>query len=154
MTIIKFGVLLIVVLVGIVFFTLHRNGANLFEEPGVVKRLGVFLTIHSASTSDNPHFEELRTPVFDVGTDSLFQLILKTGSGLGWGIISHDSDNYNVNFVVRSPVLLFEDDVFVQLKSIDVKQTSVNIQSSSRTGRADFAANSGHIQALIAALKK
>lgn len=154
MSILKFIVVIVVLVAGIIFFTLHRNGANLFEAPGVTKRLGVFFTVHSASTSDNPHFEELRTPVFDMAAEKLYQRVLNTGGELGWGIVAHDRDNLNANFVVRSPVLLFEDDVYVQVKAIDEKRSSLYMQSSSRSGRADFAANSGHIQKLIARLKQ
>jgi len=154
MWLLKLILFVIVLVIGITFFTLYRNGANLFEEPGVTKRLGVFLKTHSASTSDNHDFSELRTPVFDVDDKKLYQRVLNAGSELGWGVIAHDSDALNANFVVRSPVFLFEDDVYVQVKPIDEKQSSLYVQSSSRTGRADFAANSGHIQLLIDRLKQ
>jgi uncharacterized protein (DUF1499 family) len=154
MWLLKLIVFVIVLAIGITIFTLYRNGANLFEEPGMTKRLGIFLTTHSAATSDNPDFEELRTPVFDMDAEKLYQRVLNTGSELGWSVIAHDSDALNVNLVVRSPVFLFEDDVYVQVKPINEKQSSLYVQSSSRTGRADFAANSGHIQLLIEKLKQ
>ena len=154
MSILKFIVVLIVLVAGIIFFTLYRNGAHLLDEPGIAKRLEVFLTVHSASTSDNHPFKELRTPVFDMDAEKLYQNLLTAGSELGWGVIAHDSDQHNANFVVRSPVFLFEDDVYVQIKPVGEGQSSLYMQSSSRTGRADFAANSGHIQELIDKLRQ
>lgn len=154
MTLFKLTAYVLVLIVAIVFFTLVRNGANLLDEPGISKRLGVFLTLHTASTSDEPYFEELRTPVFDMNAEKLYLQTLNAVSELGWGIIAHDSDKHNMNFIVRSPMFLFEDDVFVQVNAIDDKRSSLYIQSSSRSKGADFAANSGHIQKLIEQLKQ
>lgn len=146
---------LIVLALCIVLFTLIRNDANLLDPPGTLKRLAVFLSVNYASTIDDHPFEELRTPVFDMDTDSLYQHALNGANELGWGIIAHDSDKHNANFVVRSPILLFEDDVYVQVRYINDQKSSLYIQSNSRSSstHADFAANSGHIQELIAKLK-
>ncbi len=152
-TFLKIIVIIIVLVTLMVFYTLHRNQAHISQPPGTAKRLAVFFTVNSASTSDNSHFEELRTPVFVMDAEKLYQQVLNTGGELGWGIIANDKNIRNINFVVRSPVFLFEDDVYVEVKVIDAKRSSLYIQSSSRTGKADFAANSGHIQTLIRQLK-
>ena len=151
MAVLKIIVVIMVLIVSIVFFTLLRNGANLSEPPGMVKRLAVFLTVNAASTLDDHPFKELRTPVFDMDVETLYHLVIESANGLGWGIIAHDSDTHNANFVVRSPLLLFEDDVYVQVRLINTNQSSLYIQSNSRSAlsRADLAANSGHIQNLI-----
>jgi hypothetical protein len=151
----RFLTWLLVLSLFIILFTLVRNGANLLEPPGTVKRLAIFLTVNHASTMDDHPFEELRTPIFDMDADSLYQHVLNGANELGWGIIAHDSDKHNANFVVRSPILLFEDDVYVQVRYINDQQSSLYIQSNSRSAssHADFAANSGHIQELIAKLK-
>ncbi len=154
MTLFKFIIIILVLVVGLTFFILNRNGANLFEAPGVAKRLGVFLSANSATTSNDHSFEELRTPVFDMNAKKLYNLTTETVSGLGWGVVSHDSDKLNVNFVVSSPVFLFEDDVFVQVNDMGAQRSSLDIKSKSRSGRADFAANSGHIQKLISSIKE
>ncbi len=153
MSILKVIVVFIVLIAGIVFFTLYRNGANLSQPPGASNRLAIFLTVHTASTSDDSHFEELRTPVFDMDREKLYTRVLDTVNTLGWGIIAHDKGDYNANFIVRSPVFLFEDDVYIQARAINENQSSLYIHSSSRSGSGDFAANSGHIQSLIEVLK-
>ena len=149
---------IIVIVIGLVtvmvFYTLHRNGANISQPPGTMKRLAVFFATNSAATSDTPHFGELRTPMFAMDAEQLYQHTLNTGSELGWGIIANDRDKHSVNFVVRSPVFLFEDDVYVEVKTIAENQSSLFIKSSSRTGKADLAANSGHIQTFVKRLKQ
>ena len=154
MAIVKFVTVVLILIVGIVFFTLQRNEANLFQPPGFSKRLTTFLTTNTAETSDTPPFEELRTPVFTVDAKKLYQRVLYVAAEVGWGILAHDSDKLNANFVVSSPVFLFEDDVYVQVKAVDDQHASLYIQSSSRSGRADLAANSGHIQELIKGIKE
>jgi len=154
MTVVKIIVLAIVLLVGLVFFTLQRNDANLFQAPGFYKRLSVYLTKNTAETADNHPFKELRTPVFSVSAEKLYRRVLYVAAESGWSILASDSDNLNANFVVRSPVFLFEDDVFVQVQFINMNESSLYVQSSSRSGKADFAANAGHIQALINGIKE
>ena len=154
MSIIKITIVIVVLVVGLVFLTLQKNNAHLFQEPGINKRLSIYLTKNTAATEDNHPFEELRTPVFSVGAEKLYQRVLYVAAELGWSILANDMDNQNANFVVRTPVFLFEDDVFVQVNSINLNESSLYIQSSSRTGRADLAANSGHIQKLIKGIKE
>jgi len=155
MSVIKFIVVVTVMTACIVLFTLIRNDANLLDPPGIVKRMAVFFTVNSATTLDDHPFAELRTPVFDMDAETLYHRVLDSANQLGWGIIAHDSDTYNANFVVRSPILLFEDDVYVQVRPVNDKQSSLYMQSSSRAAwsHADFAANSGHIQELIKKLR-
>ncbi len=141
-------------LVGLGFFTLQRNDANLFQAPGFYKRLSVYLTTNMAETADNHPFSELRTPVFSVSAEKLYRRVLYVAAESGWSSLATDSDNLNANFVVRTPVFLFEDDVFVQVQFINMNESSLYVRSSSRTGKADFAANAGHIQALIKAIKE
>lgn len=149
MTVIKIVVFIISLLLAATFFTLVRNGANLFEPPGFSERLLTFLTTHTAMTKDDHAFAELRTPVYNVDANALYQRVIYAATALGWQVISHDSDNQNVNFLVRSPIFLFEDNVYVQVKSIGPVSSSLYVQSTSRKAGGDFAANSGHIQRLL-----
>jgi uncharacterized protein (DUF1499 family) len=154
MAIIKFILLVIIVIAVGITFTLYKNNANLFQAPGLSERLSIFLTTNSASTSDDHPLIELRTPVFNLDADTLYKHLIVVVSRLGWDVVRHDSENLNVNIVVYSRFFLFEDDVSVQVVSLDMNRSSLNIQSASRVGRGDFAANSGHIQALVQKLKE
>jgi uncharacterized protein (DUF1499 family) len=136
------------------FFTLYQNDANLLQEPGIIKRLAVFLSTNTAVTADDHPFEELRTPVFNANAERLYNRVIFAASELGWDIVASDSDNQNANMVAHTRLFLFEDDIFVQVKFVDVDQSSLYIRSSSRKGSADLASNSGNIQALINKIKK
>ncbi len=149
MTLIKVAVSIIVLVVGIVFFTLYKNDANLFQAPGFSKRVMTFLTTKTAVTKEDHSFEELRIPVYDVDAEALYKRVTLAASQLGWEVLATDIDNQNANFVAYSPVFLFADDIYVQVKFMDMNKSSLYVQSSSRKGNADFAANSSHIQALI-----
>jgi uncharacterized protein (DUF1499 family) len=153
MRIIKFIILVFIFIVGSVFFTLYQNNANLFDEPGIVKRLAVFLTTNTAATADDHPFKELRTPVFNANTERLYKRVIYAASELGWDIIASDSDNQNANMVAYTRLFLFKDDIYVQVKFVDMDHSSLYIQSSSRKGSADFASNSGNIQTLIDKIK-
>lgn len=154
MTAVKLITFVIILIVGLIFFTLQRNDANLFEKPGFYKRLSVYLTTNIAETADNHPFEELRTQVFSVSAEKLYQRVLYVAAELGWSILASDSENLNANFSARTPVFLFEDDIFVQVKFIGMDESALYVRSSSRTGKADFAANAGHIQALLKGIKE
>ncbi len=158
MTAIKMIVLVLVIMiilaVGLVFFTLQRNGARLFEKPGFAKRLSTYLTTNIAETADNSAFPELRTPVFNVSAETLYQRVLFVAAKSGWAILASDSDNLSTKFVVRTPIFLFKDDVLVQVRVVNTNESSLYVRSSSRTGKADFAANARHIQTLLKALAK
>ena len=142
-----------VLAVAILFFSLYKNNANLFEPPGVVERLQLFLTTNTAKTSPDHKLKELRTPQFDLNSEDLYKRVLRAASDLGWEVLTFDSENQNANFVVYSDVFLFEDDIYVQVQYLDQNSSSLHVESHSRIGSADFAANSGHIQELIKALK-
>ncbi|MBN4063305.1 DUF1499 domain-containing protein [Cardiobacterium sp. AH-315-I02] len=147
-------VFVIILLVTIIFGTLFKNGANLFDDPGISERLRIFLTTNTAITADNHKLKELRTPEFDVTVEVLYQRVLAAAVELGWVIFAHDTEKKHTNFVVYSPVFLFKDKIYVQVKNIDESRSSLYIHSASHTGRADFASNSGNIQALVKKLRK
>lgn len=149
----KIIVVTLVLAIAVTYFSLHKNGANLFEPPGVVDRLQMFLTTNTAKTSVDHPLKELRTPHFELNSEDLYKRVLRAASDLGWEVLSFDSENQNANFVVYSDVFLFEDDVYVQVQYLDQNSSSLHVESHSRVGSADFAANSGHIQALIKSVK-
>ena len=154
MTLTKIISVIMALIVSIVFFTLLWNQANLFEEPGFYERVTTFMTTNIAETADNHSFPELRTPVFNVDAEKLYQRVLYVAAEAGWNVLAHDSENLSANFVERTPVFLFEDDIFVQVKFVSPDESSLYVRSTSRTGNADLAANSGHIQTLIRKIKE
>jgi len=147
-------VMVFVALSAILMFTLISNQARLMKPPGMVERLSVFLTQNTASTSDNHPFPELRTPFYEIEIERLFRRVKVAGNKLGWNIKHIDDENLKLAFEVVTPVFRFKDEVIVQVIYLNPDKSSLYIQSSSGTGRADFAANSGHIQTLLKTLGK
>lgn len=147
-----------VLVIVIISVTLVRNQARLFQPPGPVERLVVYLTQHEAFTSDNHPFLELRTPVFPVDTGTLFEAVLSAAGDLGWQIEKSDNENLSATMVVTTPLLHFRDDLTVQVKSTrsrsEAQAGALLVRSVSRVGRADFAANAGHIQSLVAVINR
>ena len=129
--------------------TLVKNQAHFFEAPGFAERLSIYLSQHTAATSDNHPFPELRTPVFSVEADSLFSVVIEVASDLGWRLRQIDDDSLTAYLVITTPLLGFSDDLVVQVKSSSPEESVLAIQSTSRKGKADFAANAGHIQTLV-----
>jgi len=152
MTLIKIIIVTLVLAVAITYYSLHKNNANLFEAPGVIERLQIFLKTNSAKTSPDHQLKELRTPQFKMNSDELYKRVLRVAADLGWEVLTFDRENQNASFVSYSDVFLFEDDIYIQVQYLDQKLSSLHVESHSRTGRADFAANSGHIQTLISKL--
>lgn len=149
MFVIKMVIYSVVLLVGLVFFTLYRNDANLFDAPGITQRITTFLTSNVAETADDHSFKELTTPVFNEAAELTYQRVIDAATKLSWNIVTNDSDNQNASFVVSSPVFLYQDDVLVQVQFLNMNQSALYIHSSSRKGKGDLAANSSHIQRLL-----
>jgi len=153
MTVIKFFFFLLFLSVVVLFATLYRNDANLFQEPGISERLKIFLTTNKAKIEDDHVLPELRTPVFQEDASRLFGRIVHEATEMGWTVSSTDRDNQQANFTVSSPIFLFKDDVFVQVKLEGMKRSTVYMESQSRTGNGDLAANSSHIQNMLRRLR-
>lgn len=154
----KIVIAIVVILVLIVIGTLLKNHAPLFEPPGLKKRLAVYLTTNAARTSDVHPFPELRTPVFDIEPDELYIAVKDAANDLGWSIMDSDDVEWRLDMVAKSPLLLFMDDVNVEIKPQACEEgetkTALHIRAHSRIGQADFAANADHIQQLVKAVNK
>jgi len=146
-------VMFVMVFVIIVAATLIKNQAHFFAAPGFAERLSTYLSQHTAATSDNHSFPELRTPVFFIDADRLFNVVIEVASGLGWQIRQIDEDDLTVSLVITTSLFRFSDDLVVQVKpkntQRDSEESILTLHSTSRKGKADFAANAGHIQTLV-----
>jgi uncharacterized protein (DUF1499 family) len=138
--------------------TLLKNDAPLLQEPGLVKRLAIYFTTHVAETSDIHPFPELRTDVFATSADNLYLAVLDALNDLKWDITASDDSEHRITVVVTTPVLLFKDDMVINIRTLNCQNdaviTALDIRSSSRIGKGDFGANAGHIQQLIGAVRE
>jgi hypothetical protein len=153
MKLIIFLLFIVLLIPAVLLGTLIRNDAPLLEPPGLKQRLQIYFTTNIAKTSDTPVLPELKTPVYEMSADRLFGKVIEAATRLRWSIADHDHDNQHVEFTIRSPVFLFEDDMSVQVESINPRQSALHIESRSRMGRGDLAANASHIQRLLREIK-
>ncbi len=144
------------VVVLLILATLLKNQARLLDPPGLKKRLAVYLTTNIAKTADEHAFPELSTPVFSSGPDELYIAVKDAAIDLGWAISDSNDVEWRLHLVAKTHFLLFMDDVQVELQPLGcrdgITSTALQIQSRSRVGKADFAANAGHIQRLVKAV--
>ncbi len=149
----KIIVVLLLFTVILILATLIKNDANLLKQPGPVQRMKVFLTTNVAETADNHVFSELETPVFDLPAAVLYQRVLQSAIKLNWQVVDNDSEDMTATFIVQSVAFAFKDDILAHVNSIDETTSSLYLRSASRLGKADFAANSAHLQALIKGIR-
>jgi len=141
--------------------TLFRNQAHVFTSPGVVERLRVYLTQNSAQTTVQPSFPELRSGDFPVSAQTLYSAVQSALLKLGWTFSlvdeNHHGDEYRIHAVVTTALFKFKDDVIILIHGQRCQHGSLHsmldVHSKSRIGRADFAANAGHIQRLMQQLR-
>jgi uncharacterized protein (DUF1499 family) len=138
--------------------TLFRNQAHVFTRPGVVERLKVYLTQNSAQTAVQPLFPELRSGDFQVSAQTLYNAVQSALLELGWTFSlasekNHHGGEYRIHAVVTTALFKFKDDVMVRIHHQHCQHgrlySLLDISSKSRVGKADFAANAGHIQRLL-----
>jgi uncharacterized protein (DUF1499 family) len=154
----KIVLAVIVVVLLLVSATLFKNHAPLFDPPGLKKRLAVYLTTNVAQTADDHPFPELRTPLFDVGPDELYDAVKEAAIELGWSILDSDDVEWRLHLAAKTHFLLFVDDVRVEIRpqlcEDGVTRNALRIRSQSRLGSADFAANADHIRQLVKLVNK
>lgn len=154
----KIVLAVIIIVVLLVFVTLLKNHAPLFDPPGPKKRLAVYLTTNVAKTADDHPFPELRTPEFDASPEELYDAVKEAAISLGWSILDSDDIEWTLDLAAKTHFLLFVDDVKVEIKprvcEDGVTRTALHIHSQSRLGNADFAANSDHVRQLVKSVKE
>lgn len=122
-----------------------KNQVPLTDPPGLVKRLTVYLTRNSAHTGPGHPLPELRSRVYALPADRVFELAVQAAEDAGWCIVDRDAAGRGLRAVVSTPWLGFKDDVQVTLGESPERGTGVEVESRSRVGRADFGANIAHI---------
>jgi uncharacterized protein (DUF1499 family) len=95
-------------------------------------------------------YADIEPIVVDLDADEAFQLVLDTARKQGWRVVDQRSPNGrsgvgHVDFLVRTLVMGFDDDVAVRLRPL-AGQTRIDVRSASRNGRHDFGANAKRIR--------
>ena len=96
--------------------------------------------------------------MFSAGPDELYIAVKDAAISLGWAITDSNDVEWRLHLVAKTQFLLFMDDVHVDIQPLGCREgitsTAMHIQSRSRQGKADFAANAAHIQRLVKAVNK
>ncbi len=121
------------------------NRAPLWDPPGPLTRLRLYLTTHVAETRPGHERPELRPIILELPQRQVRERVVRVMRQLHWQQITEEQQT--VRAVVVTPMLHFKDDVEVVLASTR-KGIQVNVRAQSRIGKGDFAANTRHIQEL------
>jgi len=140
------GILVLLVLfISLSSFALIQNDVPWGDPPGFFRRLLVYVSQNVAETSDDASFPELRTRTYDHPVSVYLDLLPAHMAHMGWQVQGIDRDAMTIDAVVSTPLLGFKDDLHIRLEPASKEQTRLHVRSASRFGRADYAANLGHI---------
>lgn len=143
--------LIIVLMMGLLSLgTVLFNRPPLFDPPGPVARLKLYLTTHVAETRIDHPQPELRPLQLDLSEPEASALVKYAMARLGWTKIVNNGGA--IQAVVTTRWFGFKDDISVELESTGAG-ILVQVRSVSRVGRGDFAANTRHILDLYEALR-
>jgi uncharacterized protein (DUF1499 family) len=103
-----------------------------------------------AEETQRAAYADIEPIVVDLEADEAFQLVLDTAKNRGWRVIDQRPPNGrsgvgHVDFLVRTLVMGFDDDVTVRLRPL-AGQTRIDVRSASRNGRHDFGSNAQRIR--------
>jgi uncharacterized protein (DUF1499 family) len=95
-------------------------------------------------------YPDVEPIVVDLEADEAYQLVLETAASRGWRVVEQHppggrSGVGHIDFVVRTLVMGFSDDIAVRLRPL-AGQTRIDVRSASRYGRHDFGSNAKRIQ--------
>ncbi len=136
--------------------TIIKNGVSLTNVPGFGERFKRFMTTHIAQTAENHSYPELVSEDYAMSVDELKLQVMKHAETLGWSLnkdLENNANDSSINYIVTTPIAKFKDDIVITLTAVNPTKTTLNVRSKSRVGRADFAANIGHILKLKKLLK-
>ena len=109
---------------------------------------------NSASTSDDPQFEELRTARFPRSRQEVFDASIRAiNSTRGWTLTNRADSGTALQAEVSAALGIFTDDVLISLID-EGGNTRVDVQSKSRKGNSDFGANRRHIAQFLMVLER
>ncbi len=146
----KWILLLAIVLIVVVIVPILMNRPPLSAPPGPWIRLKTYLSTNQARVVPATEWVDLRSPVIAGGVGQVKARVLSAMHRLGW---RHAREtNGLLKAEVVTPWLKFRDDVEVRLEVVP-EGVRLLAFSSSRVGKADFAANERHLLDLLEKLR-
>ena len=90
-------------------------------------------------------YSDLRALELERPAHEVFKATVSLGKSLGWEIVAEDMEAGTSEWVVRSRIFRFQDDVSLRITRRDDK-TYLDIRSRSRLGKSDLGANAARIR--------
>ena len=125
--------------------TLVKNAPPLLEAPGPLVRLSVYLTTNTVETREHSARPELRPRLYANSPRETWEAARIAAERMGWETLRSDPDSLTLQFVATTPLLRFEDDIYVQAQSADHDLSIIYFHGRSRIGRSDLATNTRHL---------
>lgn len=130
------------------------NRPMLFEAPGFLTRLAIYLRYNVAETTASPLLPELKIRRYKVSQEAMKEVVERTLSRLArWKVVKAEPEVGVYQAVVTTPLWRFKDDVAILITDQD-EGVEVYLHSSSRVGRGDLGANRRHILEFYEALEE
>lgn len=151
-TLVMGGIIVAALVFALAAAGLLMNRPPLGDPPGVLARLGVYLTRNVAETGPDAVLPELGPVYLDGEPRGLLSGIADACRSLGWEDVTVDETARRVTGTVRTRMLRFSDDVVVTLLPAG-SGFEARVRSISRLGRGDLGANARHVMDLRARLE-
>jgi uncharacterized protein (DUF1499 family) len=155
---------LLIVPLGLAAGALLGNRLPWTEPPGPLARLQIYLSTNEATLQSESPRPELQPARFSLPPEQLQTVVLAACKALDWTVEnagnSKDTSGIHITAVIATPILHFQDDVTIDIRSggwsMDRRpeESILTATSRSRIGKGDFGANTRHLLDLLATVHK
>lgn len=121
------------------------NHPPMTSSPGLLARLGTYLTRNIAQTEPMSAYPERRVHVYRRPAETVLKAAVAVARANGWKIQAVDPERRHLHAVASTPLWHFKDDVEVWVKTTADGGSALYLRSASRLGMADFGANTARI---------
>ncbi|MGD8430184.1 MAG: DUF1499 domain-containing protein [Ectothiorhodospiraceae bacterium] len=139
---------LILLAVGAVVVAIAFNRPPLLDSPGILVRVGTYLTTNTVETSPVSAYPERKTPVYNRPPGAVLDAALAAVKAQGWEVSKVDREQRYIHAVASTPVWGFKDDVEIRVSPAPGDRSEVYIRSASRIGVGDLGANTRRLVTL------
>ena len=129
------------------------NRVPLTDPPGLKRRLATYFTTHSAQTTVESPYAELRPRSYPIAAEDLLQSVHQAILELSWEVVELAPQTSTIKAVVHTKLWRFKDDVSVRVEAYEGGSRAI-VHAQSRLGKGDLGANTRHILDLHAQLNR
>lgn len=145
MSIVKFLLALLILVIAVPLGTILYNGAPLAASPGPLPRLATYFTQNSVETVPVSAYPEREITAYRRPPEAVLDAAVNAARAFGWDLENVDRDGLTLHAVASTPLWGFKDDVVVRIRVADDGASQLYIRSSSRVGTGDLGANTARL---------